>query len=309
MAKAIISCAVTGSLHTPTMSPYLPLTPAQIAEQGIAAAKAGAAILHLHAREPHDGRPTASADRFMEFLPQIHDETDAVINITTGGGPGMHLDDRLAAAERISPELASLNMGSFSIGLFPMAKKYEEWKFDWERKFLAETEDMIFRNTFKDIRTIIERLGAGGTRFEFECYDISHIYNLAWFVDQGLVKPPFLVQSVIGVMGGIGADPSSLFFMKQTADRLFGADYVWSLFGAGRHQMPVCTMGAIMGASVRVGLEDSLFISKGQLASTNAQQVLKIRRILDELSIDVASPAEAREILGLKGRGETRLAK
>lgn len=307
MSKVIISCAITGSLHTPTMSSYLPLTTEHIARESVAAAKAGAAIIHLHARDPETGKPSADTDLFMEFLPQIHEETEAVINITTGGAPGMPLDDRLAAAEHISPELASLNMGSFSIGLFPMASKYDQWRFDWEKPFLAATEDMVFKNTFKDMRTIIERLSAGGTKFEYECYDVGHIYNLAYFVDQGLIKPPFLVQSVIGVMGGIGADPSSLSFMKQTADRLFGKDYVWSLFGAGRHQMPVCTMGALMGGSVRVGLEDSLFISKGQLAQSNADQVLKIRRILDELGLDIATPAEAREMLGLKGKAAVNL--
>jgi uncharacterized protein (DUF849 family) len=308
MSKAIISCAVTGSLHTPTMSEFLPLTPDEIAQSAIEAAEAGAAILHLHAREPTDGRPTPSLARFLEFLPQIHQHSDAVINITTGGAPGMSLDQRLGAAEQISPELASLNMGTFGIGLFPLADRHANWRFEWERKFLADTEDMVFKNTFKDIRSIVERLSAGGTRFEFECYDLAHIYNVAYFADKSIIKPPFFIQSVIGVLGGIGADASSVFFMKQAADRLFGKDYVWSLFGVGRHQMPICTMGAIMGASVRVGLEDNLFISKGKLAASNAQQVQKIRRVLEELSIEIATPAETREILRLKGPHEVKLA-
>jgi uncharacterized protein (DUF849 family) len=307
MSKVIISCAITGSVHTPTMSPYLPQTPEQIADEAIAAARAGAAILHLHARDPETGRPTASADVFMEFLPRIHAETNAVINITTGGAPGMALDDRLAAALRVSPELASLNMGSLCFGLFPMGEKARDWKYEWEPKFLAATEDLVFKNTFKDIRYIIETLGAGGTRFEFECYDLSHLYNLAHFVDRGLVKPPFLVQSVMGILGGLGAVPESLFYMKQTADRLFGKDYIWSLFGAGREQMPFATMGVIMGSSVRVGLEDSLYITRGQLARSNADQVLKIRRILEELTIDVATPDEARTMLALKGKAATAL--
>lgn len=307
MNKVIISCAITGSVHTPTMSPYLPQTPEQIAEQAIGAAEAGAAILHLHARDPATGRPSPSAEIFMEFLPHIHEATDAVINITTGGAPGMTMDERLQAAERVSPELASLNMGTMCFGLFPMAEKPREWKHEWEPAFLKATEDIVFKNTFADIRQIVERLSAGGTRFEFECYDLSHMYNLAHFVDRGLVKPPFLIQSVMGILGGVGAAPEGLFYMRQTADRLFGQDYIWSLFGAGRAQMPLITMGAIMGASVRVGLEDSLYISAGQLARTNAEQVLKIRRILDELGLEVASPGDARQMLGLKGKHEVRI--
>jgi uncharacterized protein (DUF849 family) len=307
-AKAIISCAITGGLHTPTMSNFLPLTPADIAQQAIDAAKAGAAIVHLHARNPEDGRPTASPDVFMQFLPRIHAETDAVINITTGGAPGMTLEERIAAAMHVSPELASLNMGTMCFALFPVVERFAQWKYEWEPKYLAATEDLVFKNTYKDIRYIVEKLRAGGTRFEFECYDLSHLYNLAWAADQKLIEPPFMIQTIYGVMGGIGADPANLHFMKSTADRLFGKDFVWSLFGVGRHQMPICTMGALMGASVRVGLEDSLSISRGQLATSNAEQVLKIRRILAELSIDIATPDEARKMLALKGRGETRIA-
>ncbi len=307
MAKVIISCASTGSMHTPTMSPFLPITPQQIAEQSIAAAKAGAAILHLHARDPVDGRPTALPEVFMQFLPQIHAATDAVINISTGGGPGMSMEDRLKAAVAVSPELCSLNMGTVNPALYPLAPRYEPYKYDWERPFLEGMEDIISKNTHRDIRMIIEKLGPGGTRFEMECYEIGHLYNVASFADRGLLKPPFLIQSVLGVPGAMSAHPESVYYMRQTADRLFGKDYVWSLFGAGRHQMPTCTMGAIMGSSVRVGLEDSLFISKGQLANSNAEQVLKIRRILDELGLDIATPAEAREMLGLKGRDQVNL--
>jgi uncharacterized protein (DUF849 family) len=307
MSKVIISCATTGSMHTPTMSPYLPITPAEIAEQSIAAAKAGAAILHLHARDPRDGRPTPSAEIFMQFLPQIHAATDAVINITTGGALGMTVEERLEAPTAVSPELCSLNMGCTNPGLFQIADKWENYKYDWEKPFLESTENAISANTFQVIRQIIERMAPGGTKFEMECYEIGHLYNVAHFIDRGLLKPPFLIQSVLGVPGCMSAHPDSVYMMRQTADRLFGKDYVWSLFGAGRHQMPTCTMGAIMGSSVRVGLEDSLFISRGQLASTNAEQVLKIRRILEELGLEVATPAEARQMLGLKGRDAVNL--
>lgn len=304
--KVIISCALTGSMHTPTMSAFLPVEPDRIAEEGIAAYKAGAAILHLHARDPENGRPTPSADVFMQFLPQLHAETDAVINISTGGGPGMTLDERLRAAVQIGPELCSLNMGCMNINLSELASRYD-FKYDWEKPFLEATEDLVAKNTFRDIRHIIETLAPGGTRFEMECYEIGHLHNIAFFADKGLLKPPFLIQSVLGVTGGMSADADSVYFMRQTADRLFGKDYVWSLFGAGRHQMNVCTMGALMGSSVRVGLEDSLFISRGQLAQSNADQVLKIRRILDELGLEVATPAEARQMLGLKGRDNINL--
>ena len=307
MSKVIISCAVTGSMHTPTMSQFLPVTPAEIAEQAIGAAKAGAAILHLHARDPENGRPTPSPDVFLQFLPQIHEATDAVINISTGGGPGMTLEERVRAAVRVSPELCSLNMGCTNIGLFGLADRYEPYRYDWERPFLEATEDLVLKNTFLDIRSIIETLAPGGTRFEMECYEIGHLYNVAHFADRGLLKPPFLIQSVLGLTGTLSAAPDNLFYMRQTADRLFGKDYIWSLFGAGRHQMPVCTMGALMGSSVRVGLEDGLFISRGQLASSNAEQVLKIRRILDELGLDIATPQEARAMLSLKGRDNIKL--
>ena len=301
--NVIISCAITGAVHTPSMSPYLPVTPEEIARQSVEAADAGAAIIHLHARDPVDGRPSPSADVFMRFLPEIARSTHAVINITTGGSVAMTLEERLQGALRVSPEMASLNVGSFNFAMFKMAEKNREWKHPWEQPYLRATEDGIFRNTFKDIKYILQALGEGhGTKFEFECYDLGHLYNLAHFVDQGLVRPPFLVQTIFGVMGGIGADAENVLVMKQTADRLFGKDYVWSLFAAGKDQMPFATMGAVMGANVRVGLEDSLYLSRGRLATSNAEQVAKIRTILNELGLTVATPDEARELLKLKGR-------
>jgi uncharacterized protein (DUF849 family) len=303
MNKVIITCAVTGAIHTPTMSPHLPITPDEIADQAVAAAEAGAAILHLHARDPSDGRPTPDPKVFMQFLPHIRERTDAVVNITTGGSLTMSLADRLAAPMLARPEMASLNMGSINFALFPMAARYKNWKFEWEKPYLESSDDYIFRNTFRDISHILKELGEGcGTRFEFECYDVGHLYNLAYFVDNSLVKPPFLVQSIFGIMGGIGPDPENIAVMRNTANRLFGKDYVWSVLGAGRHQMGLVTMAAIMGGNVRVGLEDSLFIRKGELASSNAAQVAKIRSILELLSLEAATPAEARQMLALKGR-------
>ena len=300
--KIIITCAVTGGVHTPTMSDALPLTPDQIAQQSIEAAEAGASILHLHARDPETGKPTPDPAVFMQFLPRIKQATDAVINITTGGGLGMTVQERLAAPLQAEPELCSLNMGSMNFALHPLASKYKEWKHDWEKPFLEASDDFIFRNTFRDISYILKHLGEGcGTRFEHECYDIGHLYNLAHFVDAGLIKPPFLVQSIFGILGGIGADMENIIFMKQTADRLFGDDYVWSVLAAGRYQMPFITQAAMLGGHVRVGLEDSLHIGRGQLAESNAQQVRKIRTIIEELGMSVATPAEAREMLALKG--------
>ena len=303
----IISCAVTGSIHTPTMSDYLPITPEQIASQAIDAAKAGAAILHLHARDPQTGRPTPDPDVFMQFLPRIKSESDAVINISTGGGPGMTVDERIAAALKASPEMASLNMGSMNFGLFPLLAKYSEWKHQWEPEFLEMTRDFIFRNTFKDIETILHKLGEDcGTRFEFECYDVSHLYNLAHFVDRGLIKPPFFIQTIFGILGGIGADEENLMHMRRMALKLFGDEHEWSVLAAGRFQMPYVTKAGTMGGNVRVGLEDSLYLGKGQLAETNAQQVAKIRRILEGLSLTIATPEEARQRLALKGADQVR---
>ena len=300
--KVVITCAVTGSIHTPTMSPHLPLTPDQVAEQAIGAAEAGAAILHLHARDPKDGRPTPDPAVFMQFLPRIKQACDAVVNITTGGGHNMTVDERLAAPLKASPEMCSLNMGSMNFGLYPMLNRYKEFKYEWEPKYLEMTRDFIFKNTFKDIERVLKDLGEGhGTRFEFECYDIGHLYTLAHFLDRKLVKPPLFVQTIFGILGGIGADPENVAHAKRIADKLFGDDYYWSILAAGRHQLPLITMGAIMGGNVRVGLEDSLYIGKGQLAKSNADQVKRIRSILENLSLEIATPKEAREMLALKG--------
>ena len=302
MSKVIITCAVTGSIHTPTMSPHLPLTPDEIAADGVAAAEAGASILHLHARNPEDGSPTPDPDVFMAFLPRIKQQSNAVINITTGGGMGMSLDERLAAPRRASPEMTSLNMGSMNFGIYPMLERYGSFKYDWERKHLEGSRDFIFRNTFKDIEYIMKELGEGhGVKFEFECYDVGHLYNLAHFVDRGLVKPPLFVQTIFGILGGIGADHENLMHMRRIANKLFGADYRWSILAAGKHQMSFVTMGAMMGGNVRVGLEDSLYVARGELAKSNADQVAKVRRIVEDLSLEVATPAEARAMLGLKG--------
>lgn len=303
MTKAIISCAVTGAVHTPSMSGYLPLSPAEIARQSIAAAEAGAAILHLHARDPIDGRPTPDPKVFMQFLPVIGEATDAVINITTGGGLAMSLEERLAAPLQASPELCSLNMGSMNFGLYPMINRYRPFKYEWEEKHLEGSRSNIFRNTFTDIENILERLGRGhGAKFEFECYDVGHLYTLAHFLDRKLVTPPLFVQSIFGILGGQGPDTENLLHAKRIADKLFGDAYVWSVMAAGRHQMPFITMGALNGSSVRVGLEDSLYSGKGKLAQSNAEQVTRIRSILELLSIEIATPAEARAALGLKGR-------
>jgi len=300
--KVIITCAVTGSIHTPTMSPHLPVTPDEIARDSVAAAEAGASIIHLHARDPKTGKPTPDPEVFMQFLPRIKQGCEAVVNITTGGGQGMTVQERLAAPLRAKPEMTSLNMGSMNFGLYPMLTRYKEWKYPWEPQHLEGSRDAIFRNTFKDIEYILKELGEGcGTRFEFECYDVGHLYNLAHFLERKLVKPPLFVQTIFGILGGIGADPENLLHMRRIADKLFGADYEWSILAAGRHQMSFITMGAIMGGNVRVGLEDSLYLAKGQLARSNADQVAKIKRIVEELSLEVATPKEARAILKLKG--------
>ena len=301
--KVIISCAVTGSVHTPSMSEYLPAGPEQIAQQAVDAARAGAAILHLHARSPVDGSPTPDPAVFDQFVPKIAAQTDAIINITTGGSTRMTLDDRLAYPLKAKPELCSLNMGSMNFSFHKAARGIADWKHPWERGHIEGSEDVIFRNTFRDIRSIIERLGdAYGVRFEFECYDVGHLCNLAHFVNEGLVKPPMFLQCILGIMGGVNTDPENLFSMRSTADRLFGREnYEFSVLGAGRHQLSLVTMGAIMGGHVRVGLEDSLYLGRGQLAPSCAAQVLKIRRILEELSLEIATPAEARQILETKG--------
>lgn len=300
--KVIITCAVTGSIHTPTMSPHLPITPDEVARDAIAAAEAGASILHLHARDPRDGKPTPDPAVFMQFLPRIKQNTAAVVNITTGGGHGMTVQERLAAAVKASPEMTSLNMGSMNFGLYPVMAKYKDWKYDWEPKYLEASRDFIFRNTFKDIEYVLQELGEGhGVKFEYECYDVGHLYNLAHFLDRKLVKPPLFVQTIFGILGGIGADPENLMHMKRIADKLFGEDYHWSILAAGRHQLPFVTQGAIMGGNVRVGLEDSLYAGKGRLAKSNAEQVSIVRDILKNLSLDIATPDEARKMLSLKG--------
>jgi uncharacterized protein (DUF849 family) len=300
--KVIITCAVTGSVHTPTMTPYLPITPDQIAQESIAAAEAGAAVIHLHARDPRDGRPTPDPDVFMQFLPRIKQNCDAVVNVTTGGSLGMSMEDRLAAPLRAQPELCSLNMGSMNFGLYHVTEKFTTWKHEWEKAYIAKTKDLIVSNTFAQIERFIRELGHGcGTRFECECYDVGHLYTLAHFLDDGLLEPPLFVQTIFGIFGGIGAHPEDLMHMKRTADRLFGEDYQWSILAAGRHQINLATVGLTMGSNVRVGLEDSIYLGPGRLAQSNAEQVQKIRRILEELSLEVASPTEARAMLKLKG--------
>jgi uncharacterized protein (DUF849 family) len=303
--KVIISCAITGSIHTPSMSPYLPVSPAQIAASAVEAAEAGAAILHLHARDPATGRPTQSPEVFGQFLPTIKQGCRAIVNITTGGGLGMTLDERLAAAKWAEPEIASMNMGSFNFNISGAGARIPSFKYDWEKPYLEMTKDFILSNTFLQIERGMNELGDLGTRFEFECYDVGHLYNLAHFADRKLVSPPFFVQCIFGILGGIGPDPDNLTHMRNVADRLFGSDYYLSVLAAGRHQLPLVTMGAILGGNVRVGLEDNLYLGKGQLAPSNADQVAKVRRILEELSFDIASPDDARRMLGTKGADRT----
>ena len=301
--SVIITCAPTGGIHTPTMSPHLPITPSEIAPASIEAAEAGASIIHLHARDPETGKPDPRPEVFDQFLPIIKQSTDAVINVSTGGGLGMTMDERLRAATSTSPEMASLNMGSMNFGIFPMLEKYSNWKHDWEEPFLEMTKDFIFPNTFRTIEYALKELGEGhGTKFEFECYDLGHLYNVAWFVDKGLIKPPFFVQMVFGILGGVGADLDNLMHMHNIADKIFGAEnYEWSVLAAGRHQMPFATQSAMLGGNLRVGLEDSLYIGPGELAQSNADQVRKIRTIIENLGLTVATPNEARERLALKG--------
>lgn len=300
--KVIISCAVTGAIHTPSMSPYLPITGEEIAKAALDAAKAGAAIVHLHAREIRNGKPSQNPELFNIFLPVIKEKSDVVINITTGGAPTMLVEERLRPAHQFKPEVASLNMGSMNFGLFGMLSRYKEFKYDWEEPYLAGSDDRVFRNTFKDIAYILESCNDHGTRFEIECYDIGHLYTAAHFIERGLIKPPFLIQSVFGLLGGIGSHPEDVAHMKRTADRLFGNDYIWSVLGAGRNQMPIGTQALSLGGNVRVGLEDSLWDGPGQLAKTNAEQVQRIRKVIEGLSLEVATPDEARSMLKLKGR-------
>lgn len=303
MAKTIITCAITGAVHTPTMSDALPINGDMIAEQAVGAAKAGAAILHLHARHPETGAPSVAPEHFAEFLPRIRAETDAVINISTGGNPVMTVEERIPAARKFSPEMCSLNMGSMNFALHPMAAKYDTWKNDWEEGYLRGSENNIFRNTFTDIRMVSEALGGSEHRvkFEHECYDVGHLYNLKFCLDQGMFQAPIFLQFVMGILGGIGADIDNLVFMKRTADKLFGNNYQWSVIGAGAQQMKLAAVGAQMGGHVRAGLEDSLFIARGELATSNAQQVEKVKGILETQGNEIATPQEARDMLGLKG--------
>jgi uncharacterized protein (DUF849 family) len=299
--KVVITCAVTGSIHTPSMSPHLPITAEEIADAAVEAAEAGAAIVHLHARDPKDGRPDQRPEAFAPFLKIIKQRSACVVNVTTGGAPTMTIEDRVRPAATFKPEVASLNMGSMNFGLYPMLARTKEFKFDWERPYLEGSRERIFRNTFADIEYILHTCAGNGTRFEIECYDIGHLYTLAHFVDRKAVEPPLFVQSVFGILGGIGAHPEDVAHMKRTADRLFGDQYRWSVLGAGRNQLPIAAMAAAMGGNVRVGLEDSLWIGPGQLARSNAEQVRAARQIVEGLGLAVASPDEAREMLKLKG--------
>ena len=299
--KVVITCAVTGAIHTPSMSPHLPITPDEIIADALAAAEAGAAVLHLHARNPETGRPDQTPEAFGRFLPRLKQQTDAVINITSGGSPTMLVEERVKPAAVFKPEVASLNMGSINFALFHLLDRYKEFKFDWEPQFLESTRDLVFRNSFKDIEYILRTCSGNGTRFEFECYDIAHLYNLNHFLERGLVQPPLFVQSVFGILGGIGTHPEDVMMMKRTADRLFGDQYRWSVLGAGSAQMRIASMAAAMGGNVRVGLEDSLWAGPGRLAESNAVQVRLVRQILEGLGLEIATPDEAREILALKG--------
>jgi uncharacterized protein (DUF849 family) len=299
----IITCAPTGGIHTPTMSPHLPVTPDEIADASIEAARAGAAIIHLHARNPENGHPDPRPELFQQFMPKIAASCDAVLNVSTGGGLGMTREQRLRAAVATSPEMASLNVGSLNFGIFPMLDKYSNWQHDWEPEFLEMTRDFVFKNTFADLEYVVKELGQGhGTKFEFECYDLGHLYNLAWLIDQGWLEPPYFVQMVFGILGGVGADLDNLVHMHTIADQLFGDEYEWSVLAAGRHQMPFATQSALLGGNLRVGLEDSLYIGPGELAASNAAQVTKIRGIVEALGHEIATPEQARERLGLKGR-------
>ena len=302
--KVIITCAVTGSIHTPSMSPYLPVTPKEIAEAAIGAAEAGAAIVHLHARDPVDGSPTQDPKYFREFAPDIRKRSNVVVNFTTGGAATMTIHERLRPALELKPEVASLNMGSMNFGLFPMLQRFKEFKHPWERKYLETSDERIFKNTFKDIEYILTSCAANRTRFEIECYDIGHLYTAKHFLDRGVVKPPLFIQSVFGILGGIGPHPEDVVHMKRTADRLFGDQYRWSVLGAGRNQLPIAAQSAAMGGNVRVGLEDSLWLGPGTLAESNAAQVRAAVKIIEGLGLEVATPDDAREILALKGRAD-----
>jgi uncharacterized protein (DUF849 family) len=305
--KIILSCAITGSVHTPTMSEYLPITPAQIVDSALEAAQAGAAILHLHARDPENGRPSADPAHFQQICPVLAERTDAVINITTGGSSRMTIEERLGYVLKVKPEMCSLNLGSMNFSFHPVAERITNWRYDWEKEYVEGSKNVVFKNTFHDIEYILRKLGDAGTRFELECYDVGHLHNLAYFIDRKIIKPPIFIQAIFGILGGLGPDPENIFVMRSTADRLFGREnYQFSILGAGRHQMSLLTVGAIMGGNVRVGLEDSLYLGPGVKAKSNAEQVRKIRRILEELGFEIATLAEVREMLQLKGAGNVR---
>jgi uncharacterized protein (DUF849 family) len=301
--KVIITCAVTGAIHTPSMSPHLPITAQEIADAAIGAAEAGAAIVHLHARNPQDGRPDQTPEAFLPFVKVIKQRSNVVINLTTGGAPTMMVDERVRPAATLKPEVASLNMGTMNFGLYPMIPRYKgKFKFGWEEPYLENSKKGMFKNTLADIEYILATCAENNTRFEIECYDIGHLYTLKHFLDRGLIKSPLFIQSVFGILGGIGTHPEDVIMMKRTADRIFGAEnFRWSVLGAGGAQMRVAAMAASMGGNVRVGLEDSLWIGPGKLAETNAQQVSTVRKIIEGLGLEIASSDEAREILALKG--------
>jgi uncharacterized protein (DUF849 family) len=305
--KVIITCAVTGAIHTPSMSPHLPVTPEEITEAALGAAGAGAAIVHLHARNPQTGQPDQSPEAFIPFLQPIHTQSNVVINITTGGAPTMSVEERLRPCATFAPEIASLNMGSMNFGLFPMLKRFKTFQHDWEQPYLEGSDERIFKNTFKDIKNILETCRENDTRFEVECYDIGHLYTLSYFASEGLIKPPYFIQSVFGILGGIGVHPEDVSHMKRTADRLFGNDYRWSVLGAGKNQLPIAAQSLSMGGNVRVGLEDSLWLGRGQLAVSNADQVRAVRKMIEGLGLSVATPDEARQILKLKGKAKVRI--
>jgi len=303
--KVIINCAITGAIHVPSLSPYLPITPGQIADEAVTAATAGAATVHLHARDPETGLPDMDPELFHVFCRKIHEQSDTVICITTGGAPTMTPEERMVAVRALKPELASINMGSINFGLFPMMARIKEYKFDWERPYLEASKDLVFKNTFYDQERIFKMMDECGTKPELECYDVGHLYNTAHWADQGVIKPPFWIQLILGIYGAIQPSVENLVFMKSTADKLFGDDYMFSVLAAGRHEINLGTVGVVMGGSVRVGLEDNLYLSKGELAKSNADLVAKIRRIIEELSCEIASPDETRQMLGLKGKAQT----
>jgi uncharacterized protein (DUF849 family) len=303
--KVIINCAVTGAIHVPSLSPYLPITPAQIAAEAVAAAEAGAATVHLHARDPQNGRPDMEPELFRAFCRQIHEQSDTVICITTGGAPTMTPEERMVAVHALKPELASINMGSINFGLYPMMARIKDYKYDWEKPYLESSRDLVFKNTFYDQERILKIMDDCGTKPELECYDVGHLYNTAHWADLGVIQPPFWIQLILGIHGAIQPSVENLVFMKNTADKLFGDDYIFSVLAVGRHELNLGTVGVVMGGCVRVGLEDNLYVSKGELAKSNADLVAKMRRIITELSFDIADPAEARKMLGLKGKDQT----